>query len=42
MQERIPGARDRPHPIVAGAGHLVQEEAGTALTQAAISFFSGS
>ncbi|MFJ4467749.1 haloalkane dehalogenase [Streptomyces sp. NPDC089424] len=42
MQEHIPGARGRRHPVVAGAGHLVQEEAGTSLAQVAVDFFNES
>jgi haloalkane dehalogenase len=28
FQERVPGARGRAHPVIAGAGHFVPEEKG--------------
>lgn len=31
FQERVPGARGLEHPIIAGAGHFVQEQRGTEL-----------
>lgn len=31
FQERVPGARGRPHVTIAGAGHFLQEDAGEEL-----------
>jgi len=39
MEEQIPGARGRTHPVIPGAGHLVQEDAATALADVAVGFF---
>ena len=33
FQERVPGARGREHPTIAGAGHFLQEDAGERLGQ---------
>jgi pimeloyl-ACP methyl ester carboxylesterase len=39
MEEQIPGARGRTHPVIPGAGHLIQEEAAAALADVAVGFF---
>lgn len=38
FQERVPGARGREHPVIAGAGHFVQEHHGAQLGAIALEF----
>jgi haloalkane dehalogenase len=33
FRRRIPGAASQPHPVIAGAGHFLQEDAGEALAE---------
>ncbi len=33
FRRRVPGAAGQPHPVIAGAGHFLQEDAGEALAQ---------
>jgi haloalkane dehalogenase len=33
FRRRIPGAAGQPHPVIAGAGHFLQEDAGEALAE---------
>lgn len=40
LSSRIPGARGREHPTIAGAGHFLQEDAGPALAAAIADFIS--
>lgn len=37
FQRRVPGAQGVPHPVIAGAGHFVQEERGEALAEVVLS-----
>ncbi|MQA14373.1 MAG: alpha/beta fold hydrolase [Pseudonocardiaceae bacterium] len=36
--ELVPGTRDREHPVIAGAGHFLQEDAGEELTGHVLAF----
>ncbi|HWC84398.1 MAG TPA: haloalkane dehalogenase [Pseudonocardiaceae bacterium] len=38
LRERIPGAAGVDHPVIAGAGHFLQEDAGPALAAAVVEF----
>jgi len=38
MQETIPGARGREHPVIAGGGHFLQEDRGEELARVVIEF----
>lgn len=38
LQRAMPGAAGREHPVIAGAGHFLQEDAGAELGQAIVSF----
>ncbi len=38
MRETIPGAAGRPHPVIEGAGHFLQEDAGEALGGMVVEF----
>ncbi len=38
FHERVPGARDRPHAVVAGAGHFLQEDRGADLARIVADF----
>ncbi|KAJ1684214.1 hypothetical protein LUZ63_020507 [Rhynchospora breviuscula] len=38
LRRELPGARDREHPTIAGAGHFLQEDAGPELAQAVARF----
>jgi haloalkane dehalogenase len=38
LRERLPGAAGREHPTIAGAGHVLQEDAGPALAAAILAF----
>jgi haloalkane dehalogenase len=40
LQARIPGARDRAHPTIVGAGHFLQEDQGEALAGAVATFIA--
>lgn len=40
MAQNFPGAARRAHPDIRGAGHLVQEDAGPALAEAVLEFFT--
>ncbi len=42
MRERIPGARGRNHVTIAGGGHFLQEDCGTALGEAAMEMIRAS
>jgi len=42
FQERVPGARGRSHPTLAGAGHFVQEQRGHALADVVAGFIDAS
>jgi haloalkane dehalogenase len=33
FRRRVPGAAGQPHPVIAGAGHFLQEDAGEALAE---------
>lgn len=37
-QQRVPGARGRPHAIVRGAGHFIQEDQGEEVTRRVVAF----
>lgn len=41
LQRHVPGAAGREHPVLAGAGHFLQEDAGTALGRAVADFVRG-
>ncbi len=38
LREALPGARGREHPVIEGAGHFLQEEAGPELAAAIVEF----
>jgi haloalkane dehalogenase len=38
LQRSLPGARGREHPVIEGAGHFLQEEAGPELASAIVEF----
>jgi haloalkane dehalogenase len=41
LKAAIPGAAGREHPVITGAGHFLQEDAGPALGQAIVDFIQG-
>ena len=41
LREHVPGARGLEHPVLAGAGHFLQEDAGTELGRAVAAFMTG-
>ncbi len=41
LQRAMPGARGREHPVVAGAGHFLQEDAGERLGEIVRGFVLG-
>ncbi len=41
FRERIPGARDQPHQVLAGAGHFWQEDCGTEAAQIILDWLAG-
>jgi haloalkane dehalogenase len=41
LRERIPGARGREHPTIAGGGHFLQEDQGDALGDVVVAFARG-
>ncbi len=38
FQQRVPGAKDQPHTIIAGAGHFLQEDKGEELARVVVEF----
>ena len=40
LQERIPGAKGRPHTTIAGGGHFLQEDKGPELARVVVDFVS--
>lgn len=38
LQRTMPGAAGRDHPVIANAGHFLQEDAGVALAEAVVRF----
>ena len=38
LRKLVPGAADREHPVVAGAGHFLQEDAGDELGRVVAAF----
>jgi haloalkane dehalogenase len=40
LQARIPGAKDQPHTIIAGAGHFLQEDKGEELARVVLDFMA--
>jgi haloalkane dehalogenase len=41
LEQALPGAAGREHPVVAGAGHFVQEDAGPVLAHHVLDFVRG-
>ncbi|MDT4997393.1 MAG: haloalkane dehalogenase [Pseudonocardiales bacterium] len=41
LQRHLPGARGREHPVIAGAGHFLQEDAGPELARHVVKFVTG-
>lgn len=41
FRRRIPGAHGQMHPVIAGAGHFLQEEQGVALAEVVLGLFRG-
>lgn len=41
LRKTIPGAADRDHPVIAGAGHFLQEDAGARLGEVVADFVRG-
>jgi haloalkane dehalogenase len=40
LRRTVPGAADREHPTISGAGHFLQEDAGEALAEAVVRFMT--
>jgi haloalkane dehalogenase len=40
FRRRVPGARGQPHPVIANAGHFLQEEQGEALAEVLVGLLS--
>ncbi|HJQ83782.1 MAG TPA: haloalkane dehalogenase, partial [Candidatus Binatia bacterium] len=41
LQQRIAGARNRPHTTIAGGGHFLQEDRGEELARVVVDFIAG-